>query len=150
MLRFHTNILAPPPTAAPGPEVELRGLRLATLVGLAGGPPIFSRALDVTFEGCQAKLLEVPRLDAEPDGYFLVAGEEGGERWQVDGHLFELDDALHRAEVHGACPEEVFDAVLASLGWPATPVLFQLVQEGVILREEDFRRWAQSGGCRET
>ncbi len=146
MLRFHTNILASPPAAIEGPVVELRGLLLPTLVGPVGGPPVFANPLPITFEGCQAALLKLPRLDAEPDGYFVLAGEAEGLRWQVDGHLFESDNAMHRVEVHGVCPTETFDAVLSALGWPASPLLFQLVQEGVVLREAEFRLWAQSRG----
>ncbi|QDU91561.1 hypothetical protein Pla175_49900 [Pirellulimonas nuda] len=145
MLRFHTNLLAPPPAANEGPIVELRGLLLPTLTGPAGGPPVFTNPLPVSFEQCQAELLTIPRLDAEPDGYFLVAGEADGQRWQVDGHMFELEGAMHRVEAHGACPPGVFDAILGSLGWPAAPLVFQLVQEGVVLREADFRCWAAAG-----
>jgi hypothetical protein len=49
---------------------------------------------------------------------------------------------LHRVDLHGQCPRETFDAILACLGWPTTPLLFELVKEGVAMEETEFREWA--------
>ena len=45
-------------------------------------------------------------------------------------------------ELHGWCPPEVFDEILSAVGWPEARVVFQLVHEGVTLRESEFRLWA--------
>lgn len=147
MLHFHTNVFATPTKLAPGPTVELRGDCFATLVGADNTPPLFDRPLPFAFEELQSRLMRIPRLDIEPDGYFLVAGGEAdAERWQIDGHLFEYDALMHRVEMHGSCSDEMLSQLLACLG--AEDVVFQLVHEGVTLCEPDFRRWARLEGCR--
>lgn len=143
MLSFHVSLLAEPSEHAAGPLVSLRGLDLATLVAPDGTPPRLVDTFAVTFEQARDHLLQIPRTDFEPDGYFLITGSTP-ERWQIDGHLFEYQDKLHRVELHGWCPTEVFDDVLAAVGWPEARVVFQLVHEGVTLREVEFRLWAAS------
>jgi hypothetical protein len=82
----------------------------------------------------------------EPDGSFVWAGESDGARWQVDGHLFEIyfdgRPELHRLELHGQSPREVFDELLLCVGWPEARLVFELVMEGVALDEANFRKWA--------
>lgn len=142
MYRFHANVLRKPTLFTRGPSLTLRGVKLTPLESPTGGPPQFDRTFAVTWENVQATLLTMPRMDCEPDGYFVVAGEEAGERWQIDGHLFEYQDQLHRMELHGSCPAQIFDSLLRALGWPTESVVLQLVQEGVTLREPEFRDWA--------
>ena len=134
---FHANIFARPSHAADGEPVELRTLQLPTLRAQP-----FSAYFPVTFEQAIAALAQLPRLDAEPDGFFVIAGESDGQRWQVDGHLYDFHVRLHRVELHGQCPPAAFDAILACLGWPRTPLAFELVMEGVALDESAFRAWA--------
>ena len=141
MMSFHANLFAEPGEHAAGPLVSLRGLDLATLIAPGGGPPRLLETFPLTFESARHHLLTIPRLDFEPDGYFVVAGQLP-EPWQVDGHLFEYQERLHRVELHGWCPGEVLDAILAAVGWPEARVVFQLVHEGVTLREVEFRLWA--------
>jgi hypothetical protein len=141
MLHFHTNIFATPTKLTAGPTLELRGDQFTALLGTDGTPPLFDRPLPLTFEELQERLLQIPRMDIEPDGYFLVAGgEDAGERWQIDGHLFEYEDRMHRVEIHGSCSVAVLSQLVACCG--ADEVVFQLVHEGVTLSETDFRRWA--------
>ena len=144
MLSFHINVFAKPREVSAGSNLTLRGVPVSTLNGgESGGPPLFSDPLSVTFEDAQARLLKIPRMDVEPDGYFLVAGGEAeGNRWQIDGHLHELGATLHRAEMHGSCPTTVLDALLGCFGWPDRPLAFELVLEGVTVGEVDFRAWA--------
>lgn len=144
MYQFHCSILAVPPQLAPGPEVVLRGVRLPTWVGDGGGPPLFTATFPRSFEEARLGLDALPRMDTEPDGYFLLAGDAQGRRWQIDGHLFEWEGALHRMELRGQCPQGMLNGMLAVLGWPETEVVFQLVQEGATLQEADFRRWASA------
>ncbi|TWT37041.1 hypothetical protein KOR34_19880 [Posidoniimonas corsicana] len=146
MLRLHANVFAEPPAAIDGPAVELRGERLATLLSQTGGPPEFVATLPVTFEAMQQSLRNLPRTDTEPDGFFLVTGHEpveaGETFWRLNGHMHEHQGRVHRVELNGECPELILDAVLGTMGWPEAPVVYQLVQEGVTLREPEFRGWA--------
>lgn len=144
MLRFHAQLFAKPPQFQTGRSVELRGTELPTLSGEDGGPPLFTNLLPVSFEEAQQRLMTIRRMDVEPDGYFLVAGgEQQGARWQIDGQLQELTSQIHRAELNGSCPADVFDSLLGCFGWPDTEVVFELVQEGVTISLDDFRRYAE-------
>jgi hypothetical protein len=107
-----------------------------------GNPPSFRAYFRVTFDQAMRALARLPRVDVEPDGFFVIAGDSDGQRWQVDGHLYDFNDRLHRVELHGQCPPAAFDAILACIGWPATPLAFELVMEGVALDEAAFRKWA--------
>jgi REP element-mobilizing transposase RayT len=144
MLELHANVYALPPVAIVGPEVTLRGQSLSTLRSEAGGPPSFLATLPVTFEEMQAALLELPRSDCEPDGYFLVTGHEDGAFWRLNGHMHEYEGQMHRVELHGECSTATLDYVLRTMGWPDAELVFELVKEGVTLREEEFRKYAES------
>lgn len=155
MLRLHSNVYAMPAGTQPGPERELRGVRVATVVGdsngQAGGPPLFVETLPISFEQMQNRLAELPRCDCEPDGFFLLTGHtDSGEFWRLNGHMQEYqpdgaqEPAMHRVELSGECPAGCLDMVLRTLGWPEADLAFELVQEGVTLGEAAFRDWAQA------
>ncbi|HEX6963226.1 MAG TPA: hypothetical protein VF175_15270 [Lacipirellula sp.] len=138
--RFHCNVFARPSHASESGIIELRGLQLPTIVARA-----FDAFLPVTFEQAIESLSKLPRLDAEPDGFFVIAGDADGRRWQVDGHLFDFNDRLHRVELHGQCPPNAFDSLVQCFGWPGATLAFELVMEGVALEEAAFRQWAAMG-----
>jgi hypothetical protein len=46
------------------------------------------------------------------------------------------------AELRGYCPDAALDHLLAALGWPETPLIFQLIRHAVFLDEAEFRRYA--------
>ncbi|QDV72841.1 hypothetical protein [Botrimarina mediterranea] len=144
MLELHANVYAIPEGSINGPEVALRGLNLPTLRSTSGGPPAFLVTLPVSFEQMQASLLELERSDCEPDGYFLITGHEEGVFWRLNGHMHEYDGQMHRVELHGECPTATLDSVLRTMGWPAVELVFELVKEGVTLREAAFRTWADT------
>jgi hypothetical protein len=135
--RFHANIFARPPQAAAGAPITLRNIELPTL-----RPQTFDDFFPLTFEQAYDALAKLPRIDIEPDGFFVISGDHDGKRWQLDGHLYDFGDRLHRVELHGNCPPESLDAILACLGWPAAPLAFELVREGVDLDEVAFREFA--------
>ncbi len=137
LLRFHANIFALPPHAADGDSIKLRGVERPTL-----RPQTFDAYFPLTFEQAYDALAQLPRIDIEPDGFFVISGDLDGKRWQLDGHLYDFGDRLHRVELHGDCPPESLDAILACLGWPETPLVFELVIEGVALAELQFRLFA--------
>ena len=126
-----------PAAIVDGNVVSVRGRQFPTLQAAA-----WDAFLPVTFEQVLTALIALPRMDAEPDGFFVIAGDDQDRRWQVDGHLFDFGDRLHRVELHGECPVAMFDDLLRCFGWPATPLAFELVREGVTLDEAAFRRWA--------
>jgi hypothetical protein len=144
MLRIHANVYTAPSALIAGDPVRLRGLQLATLKGEQGGPPAFDRPIVVDFETIQARLGELDLADCEPDGFFLVSGHAGPTFWRLNGHMHEHEGRMHRVELHGECPEPALDAVLRVMGWPESPLVFELVQEGVTLDEPDFHRWASA------
>ena len=80
----------------------------------------------------------------EPDGSFVWAGEDDGQAWQVDGVLYDEGPSLSYVEMSGSSPPNDFDQFLAALGWPASPVMFQLVEAGVFLAEDTFRSFTES------
>lgn len=139
LYRFHANIFALPAHVTDGGRVSVRGIELPILC-----PQTFDAFYPLTFEQAYDALAKLPRIDIEPDGFFVIAGEENGQRWQLDGHLFDFSDRLHRVELHGDCPLAMLDAILACIGWPETPLVFELVQEGVALAEPAFREFAAS------
>ena len=142
MLTFDANIYAYPTTATVGDSVVIRGESLTPLCDAERRPPIFDAFLPVTFEQAYEALVQLPRLDAEPDGFLVIAGEADGSRWQLDGHLYDFGDSLHRLRLHGQCPDETLYAVLQCLGWPEAQVAFEVISDGVVLDESNFRRYA--------
>ena len=142
LYRFHTNVFARAEGLTIGAPIALRGLTVTPLCAADGSSPTFQAFFPVTFDHTLNALTKLPRLDAEPDGFFVIAGESDGQRWQVDGHLYDFNDRLHRVELHGQCPPDAFDAIIACIGWPAMSLAFELVREGVALAEMDFRTLA--------
>lgn len=149
MLSLQANVYALPASAIAGPRRTIRGQELPTLAGESGGPPLFLEVLPVTFETMQQQLMEMPRCDCEPDGFFLLTGNtEDGTFWRLNGHMQEYqpegtdEPRMHRTELSGECPDGFLDMVLRTMGWPEAELAFELVQEGATLREEDFRRYA--------
>jgi hypothetical protein len=92
-----------------------------------------------TWEDAATLLESLPRMIFEPDGSFVISGGVHESRWQVDGHLFDFAGRLHRIELHGSCPQESFDALLACVGWPRQSLVFELVREGMSVNEQVFR-----------
>jgi hypothetical protein len=95
-----------------------------------------------TWEEVAGALERLPRMIFEPDGSFVVSGDVGADRWQVDGHLFDFVGRLHRYELHGHCPATAFDDLLRCVGWPEQQLLFEMVREGVTVSEREFRNHA--------
>lgn len=100
---------------------------------------LFGHPFTCNWEQAAAALQCLPRMIFEPDGSWIWSGGVGTNRWQIDGHLFDFADRLHRVELHGACPAEQFDVLLKCFGWPGVRFSFEMVREGSTLTEEDFR-----------
>ena len=115
-----------------GGEVELTPLAVTAAQ--------LDRPLDSSFEAVGDRLSELPRVYFEPDGSFVGAGEQDGRRWQVDGVVYDRAGRVQYVELKGHSPREIFDRFLSALGWPATPLVFQLPRASLYLDEPEARR----------
>lgn len=95
------------------------------------------------FDDAFTRLGALERMFAEPDGSFVWTSPREGLAWQVDGNAFERDGRVLLVDLKGACPESDFDHLLAAFGWPAQPLMVQLVRPAVFLDEATFRRHAR-------
>lgn len=131
----------------PLPAGAMRGAVLSDPLGawptLAVQAEAARLAFPVSGDTCLDRLAAMPRTAVEPDGSFVwsaPAGDASGSRqWHVWGCLVERDEAVLHVDLRGVCPAEDFDRLLAVMGWPETPVMFQLPRAGVFLDEETFR-----------
>jgi hypothetical protein len=137
LYRFHTLIHPLDRHAIAGPPISIAGRMIAPL---AVGETAARTPHCVTFDCCAEILATLPRMFFEPDGSFVWTGEHAGGAWQIDGVLYDQGPQLAYAEISGSAPPDEFDQLLAALGWPAAPVMFQLVPEGVFVSETEFRR----------
>jgi len=105
------------------------------------------RTLTAGFDETLDRFARLPRMFAEPDGSFVWVSPAAGEPWQVDGNLFERQGKVLLVDLKGCCPPAEFDRLLAGLGWPTDPLMFELVRAGVFLDEATFRRHAAARGA---
>lgn len=102
--------------------------------------------LAVGFDEAFARLGRLERMFTEPDGSFVWTSAREGLSWQVDGNAFEKDGRVLLVDLKGSCPPEAFDRLMNAFGWPAEPVMLQLVKPAVFLDEATFRRHASARG----
>ncbi len=140
MYRFFLTIHARPADIKIGGEFNVGGRRMRSLevpqAKLAATP------MNCTFEAACDRLSVLEQMFCEPDGSFVWTSAPGESAWQVDGNLYDLRGRLLFVEANGSCPAERFDQLLTALGWPETPLVFQLTREAVLLDEAEFRRVA--------
>lgn len=136
---FYASIHARPSEVESGPAVALAGQTYQTLhVPQA----LLSEPFERNFEDAVEAFSRWERMFVEPDGSFVWCSSQNATPWQVDGNLYDRDELLLFVDVKGACPKGEFDRFLGALGWPKTPLMFQLTREAVFLDEHEFRRWA--------
>ena len=144
MLTFHVTLHARSPDVAPGISLELRGLKLPTLIV---PPTALAHPFALTFEEVALALESLERMFVEPDGSFVWVSSKtttsDAERWQIDGNLFDRNGRLLLVDLKGTCAKADFDRLLSAFGWPTTPVMFQLAREAVFLDEPNFRTYAR-------
>ena len=139
---FYITIHALPADASPGPSIELAGRQVRTLQ--IAPATLSTTTFGCSFEAAQARLADLERMFIEADGSFVWTSPHDGPAWQVDGNLYDRNEQLLFVDVKGVCPAEQFDRLLTAFGWPATPVMFQLVRQAVFLDESEFRRVCES------
>ncbi len=103
---------------------------------------VIGQPFTITWEQAAEALQTLPRMIFEPDGSWIWSGGVGADRWQIDGHLFDFDDQLHRVELRGECPEEAFGQLLGCFAGQTTKLAFEQVIEGITLSEKEFRHQA--------
>lgn len=135
---LHVNLFARPAGAVESSVKGLRGVPCVVLCCADGRPLTYDAFFPMTFEQAIERLARLPRLDAEPDGFFVMAGGAGLTHWSVSGQLFDFDGRLHRVELNGRCPPASFEEILKCFGWPETPLVFELVEQGVALDDAAF------------
>jgi hypothetical protein len=131
---------------ARGETITVSGCSVQTLHVFL--PEAAGAAHRVTFDQAAAMLATLPRMFIEPDGALVWTGDDEGQPWQVDGLLVDQGPRLAYVELSGRCPPNEFDQLLAPLGWPAAPLIFQLVPAGLFVDEQEFRRLASALGYR--
>lgn len=103
--------------------------------------------LAISFDEAIERLCRLDRMYAEPDGSFVWVSPREGLSWQVDGNVFDREGRVVLIDMKGTCPPADFDRLLTCFGWPAEPLLFQLVRPAVFLEEPAFRRHAEARGA---
>jgi hypothetical protein len=101
---------------------------------------LFGSPFNCSWEDAAVGLEALPRMIFEPDGSWIWSGEQAGQQWHVNGHLFDFSGALHRVELHGWCPPDQFDRLLTCFGWPEVTLTYEMVREGLQLSETEFRK----------
>jgi hypothetical protein len=136
---FHATIHARPTEAKPAGAVTIAGVEWPALhVPQAALAAPFA----ITFEEAADRLAQLPRMHVEADGSFVWVSATADGSWQIDGVLYDRGGRLLFADLKGNLSPHGLDELLAALGWPQTPVIFQLVREAVFLDEATFRSYA--------
>jgi hypothetical protein len=104
-------------------------------------------AFPTTFEETAAALSRLDRLFFEPDGSFVWTDGRGS---QLDGTVFDRDEHVVWVDARGVCPSDVLNHVLSSVGWPGTPIRFEMVRQGRFLDDLEFRRTAAIAAAEST
>jgi hypothetical protein len=146
LFHFHATLHARSPAVSQGAAIELRGALTPTLLI---PPAALAHPFAMTFEEAVTALEQLERMFVEPDGSFVWVSSSDTtaapiSRWQLDGNLLDRNGRLLFVDLKGSCTEADFDRLLTALGWPTTPLIFELAREAVFLAEAEFRRYAGS------
>lgn len=136
---FQITIHARPAETKVGAQADLGGEQYRTL---HVPPAALGAAFEISFEAASEALSALERMFLEPDGSFVWVSAAKDRPWQLDGVLYDRNERLLYVDLKGACTPGDFDRLLAALGWPGTPVMFQLAREALFLDEAEFRRYA--------
>ena len=117
---------------------------------LAVTPAAVASPFAAGFDDVLEQLGRLERMFVEPDGAIVWTSAVAGQTWQVDGNAWERDGRLASIDLKGRCPPAAFDQLLAACGWPAAPVMVQLVRAGVFVDAETFRSHAAARATAES
>jgi hypothetical protein len=139
---FHAAVHAAPDEPFLKRSVDIAGRRIKVLdlspERVAGQP------FNCTFEEAASRLAVLERMYIEPDGSFVWVSSPGEPAWQIDGNLYDRAGQLQFVNIKGSCMPARFDELLAAFGWPMQLIIFELVSHGVVVDEQEFRRWVAS------
>jgi hypothetical protein len=106
----------------------------------AAAGPNTTQSLPVSFDDAVAALEALPQMCVEPDGSFVwTSPADAAHRWQIEGNLVDGGQTLYYCELKGACPAEAIEQLLPCLSG-GERLAFEVVERGVVLTEEEFRR----------
>jgi hypothetical protein len=142
---FEISLHRRPPGAEPGPPFVDAWGRWPTV---PVPHEMLATPLSVAFDTFLDRLAAFERMYVEPDGSFVWVSTREGPSWQVDGNALEREGKLLSVDLKGSCPAGEFDRLLRACGWPAEPLVVQLVRAAVFLPEEAFRGHALARGTR--
>lgn len=140
-IAFNASVHSRPADASAGADLEDALGAWPTLVVSAVSA---SAPFAISADECLERLGSMARTAVEPDGSFVWSrdSDANGPAWHVWGTLHERDHAVLFVELRGTCLPDDLDALLAVVGWPHAPLMFQLPAAGVFLDEATFRRRA--------
>lgn len=119
-------------TIRPGPEHQLRGVRLPTVVVPPGRLPPLTRS----FEEVAERLQELPGIDFEPDGAFVGAGQTSAGAWQLQGMLYDRGDQVQWCEFRGTVPQQPWKSIVKCLSQPDEQLIAFLPLEQIVVSLE--------------
>lgn len=97
-----------------------------------------SMAMTCSFESCFEKLGKLDRMFPEPDGSFMWIGFDGDKDWQLNGMVYDREQAVQWCEIKGACPLGEWHTLLGCFGWPEQSMLAQFPTEQMFAKVEDL------------
>jgi hypothetical protein len=137
--RFHATLHAAPAICPAKIRREING-QVINVLDIAA-EELAANQFSCSFEEVASRLDALDRMHVEPDGSFVWVSGSDEPHWQIDGNLYDRAGKLQHVDLKGSCTLERFDELLRGLGWPQQQLVFQLVSSGLVVDEQEFRRW---------
>ena len=104
------------------------------------GAESLQSSFPISFEDAAAALSAEPRMYFEPDGSFVwVSPVNTAAGWQLDGMLYDRAGKLLYVELKGSVSRAAFSRLSQAIA-PDSEMVVRVVQQGVMLRCEEFLR----------
>jgi hypothetical protein len=94
--------------------------------------------MSCSFEETLAQLSRLERLFIEWDGSFVWRGHGPAGDWQIDGMIYDHQDAVQWCEVKGTCPLPNWHRLLNCFGWPEQSLVIHLLDCQCFTLAEDL------------
>ncbi len=122
-------------------------LRLRLFGRMPGADPQAGVPLSVSWEVALDRLMQLPRMFAEPDGSFLWSGEENnGGPWQLEGTLFDDGQVVRRVELAGNCSLARWQVFLAALDCDWHSISLESLNDNCVFAGDWLRSQALDAG----
>lgn len=150
---FNVHLYCRPDDTSSGPEIEVLGVSLPTLVC----PGISQTRFEFSFEEAAERLQKLERLSFEMDGSFVWAGRLSDDvlsdaglhdaAWQIYGMLYDYGGRLQRIELQGTCPHEKWRELQSIFDTESRPQVAHLLAQGCFVDAGSLSRmWENSKG----